>query len=163
MSQFYSDYRWSRGEPIGESPIDDPTGKAHFRFLLVDGGVRLEQFNGAGKFVRLVHSPPDGERKSTTCETSGDCLHRVRRNEDGAVSSYEEYEWPGGSYSDDVYPKVKVFNEHGRLVARHRPEQISDSAWDIHVLDALGKPRMVLHHTNVGVSDSCTIREEWVE
>ena len=163
MATFFADYKWVRGKPKGTSPMDDPAGIEHFRILSVDGGVRLEQFDGEGKFVRLVHCPQDREIAGTSYETSDDHLHKVRRSDDGAVRFYDEYEWPNGVYSDDVYPKVKVFNEHGRLIARHQPMRVSGSAWDIHVFDALGKQRVVLHHTDVGVAEPCTISEEWME
>ena len=29
---------------------------------------------------------------------------------------------------DEAHPQVKVFNEHGRLIAQHRPERISETA-----------------------------------
>ena len=163
MSEFFADYKWSKREPKGISPIDDPTGKEHFRLLEVDGGVRLEQFDEAGKFLRLVYCPHDGKlARDTTYEVSDDHTHKIRRSDDGAVRSYEKYEWPDGIYSDDVYPDVKVFNEHDRLVWQHRPQRVSESAWDIHVFDALGKPRAVLHHTDVGGPEPCTIVEEWL-
>ena len=163
MTTFFADYKWSKGEPKGISPIDNPAGKEHFRLLDIDGGVRLEQFDKAGKFVRLVHCPQDRKIAGTTYETSEDHLHKVRRSDDGAVRFYDEYEWPDGIYSDDVYPKVKGFNEHGRLIAQHWPKRVSASAWDIHVFDALGKQIVVLHHTDVGESEPCTIHEEWME
>ena len=164
MITFFADYRWSRGEPKGVSPIDDPAGMEHFRILDSDGGVRVEQFDDAGKFVRLVYSLQDRKISATTTtyETSDDHLHKVRRSENGAVRFYEKYEWPDGIYSDDVYPDVKVFNEHGRLISQHRPKRVSESAWDIHVFDALGKPRAVLHHTDIGGPEPCTIVEEWL-
>jgi hypothetical protein len=161
--QYYEDYQWSRAEPKGVSPIDDPTEKEHFRLLEVDGGVRLEQFDKAGKFVRLVHCPQDRKVAGTTYETSGDKQHKVRRSDNGAVRFYDEYEWPDGIYADDVYPEVRLFNEHGRLIAQHRPKRVSESAWDIHVFDALGKQIVVLHHTDVDGSEPCTIDEEWME
>jgi len=162
MSTCFADYEWSGGKLRGISPIGDPTGKAHFRILDMDGGVRLEQYDGAGKFLRLVYCPQDEDLAGTTYETSDDYQHRVRRARNGAVRSYEEYAWPDGNYAADAYPEVRVHNAHGRLVWQHRPRRVSETAWDIHVLDALGKPRLVLHHTDVGVSQPCTIREEWV-
>ena len=163
MTTFYADYQWSKGTPKGLSSLEDPAGQNHFRLLEVDGGVRLEQYDGAGKFVRLIYCPQDKGLAGTAYATSADHRHRVRRREDGTVSSYEEYGWPGGVYAESEYPDVRIYNEHGRLVWQHRPRRLSDTAWDIHVLDALGKTRVVLHHTDVGDSEPCTIREEWVE
>ena len=161
MTAYFADYRWSKGYPKGLAAIDDPNGEAHFRLLEVDGGCRLEQYDAAGKFVQLIHCPQDRQVSGTAYETSADGLHKVRRSADGAVRFYDEYEWPDGTYSDDAYPAVKLFNEHGRLIAQHRPERISESAWDIHVFDALGKPLAILHHTDIGESEPCTICEEW--
>ena len=62
--------------------MDDPAGIEHYRILSVDGGVRLEQFDGEGKFVRLVHCPQDGEIAGTSYETSDDHLHKVRRSDE---------------------------------------------------------------------------------
>ena len=87
-------------------------------------------------------------------ETSDDRLQKVRRSNDGAVRFYDEYQWSDDTYSDEAYPQVKVFNEHGRLIAQHRPERISETAWDIHVFDTLGKRRG---------AEPCTIHEEWME
>ena len=163
MNTFFADYQWSKGKPKGIAPIDNPSGKEHFRLFDVDGGERLEQFDEAGKFVRLVYCPQDDAISGTSYETSDDHRHKIRRSDDGAVRFYDEYQWPDGVYSDDAYPQVKVFNEHGRLIAQHRPERIAESAWDIHVFDALGKRRVVLHHTDVNGTEPCTIREEWME
>ena len=135
-------------------PIDEPNGKTHFRLLDVDGCVRLEQFDETGKFVRLVHWPQDDAIAGASYETSDDRLQKVRRSNDGAVRFYDEYQWPDDTYSDEAYPQVKVFNEHGRLIAQHRPERISETTWDIHVFDALGKRRG---------AEPCTIHEEWME
>ena len=156
MAAFFADYRWSKGEPKGVSPIDDPTRIEHFRLLYADGGVRLEQFDQAGKFVRLIYCPQDKNIAAPTVEFSDDHRQKVRRSDDGAVRLYDEYEWPDGIYSEEVYPAVKVSNEHGRLIAQHRPQRVSESAWDIHVFDALGKQRVVLHHAD-------GITEEWME
>ena len=101
--------------------------------------------------------------RGTTYEVSDDHTHKVRRSQDGAVRSYEEYAWSDGAYSEDVYPEVRIFNEHGRLVWQHRPQRVSESAEDIHVFDALGKPRVVLHHTDISGLEPCTIVEEWLE
>ena len=159
MPAFFADYRWSRGEPKGAAPLDDPTGIEHFLLLDVDGGVRLEQFNEAGKFMRLIYCPQDRKISAATktYEISDDHLQKVRRSIDGAVRFYKEYEWPEGIHSDDVYPDVSIFNEHGRLIAQHRPRRVSESAWDIHVFDGLGKRRAVLHHSRAGID------EEWME
>jgi len=163
MTAVYTDYRWSSGMPQGVSPLADPVGVEHFRVVDVDGGMRLEQFDGDRKFQRLIFCPADEHLGGASYETSADHRHRVRRDADGAVLSYEEYTWPGDVYSDDAYPEVAVYNAHGRLVWQHRPRRLSATAWDIHVLDALGKPRRILHHTDVGPTEPCTIREEWVE
>ncbi len=122
-------------------PIDEPNGKTHFRLLDVDGGVRLEQFDETGKFVLLVHCLLDDAIAGARYETSNDRLQKVRRSNDGAVRFCDEYQWPDGTYSDEAHPQVKVFNEHGRLIAQHRPERISETAWDIHEFDALGRRR----------------------
>ena len=135
-------------------PIDEPNGKTHFRLLDVDGGVRWEQFDETGKFVRLVQCPQEDAIAGARYEPSVDRLQKVRRSNDGAVRFYDEYQWPDGTYSYEAYPQVKVFNEHGRLIAQHRPERISETAWDIHVFDTLGKRRG---------AEPCTIHEEWVE
>ena len=135
-------------------PIHEPNGKTHFRLLDVDGGVRFEQFDETGKFVRLVHWPQDDAIAGASYETSDDRLQKVRRSNDGAVRFYDEYQWPDDTYSDEAYPQVKVFNEHGRLIAQHRPERISETAWDIHVFDTLGKRRG---------AEPCTIHEGWME
>lgn len=110
-----------------------------------------------------MYCPKDRDLAGATYEVSADHRQKVRRSEDGTVRSYEEYTWPGGVYSQDAYPVVRVFNAHGRLVWQHRPRRISDTAWDIQVLDALGKPQAVLHHTEVGVTEPCAIREEWMK
>ncbi len=164
MTTYFADYRWSKREPKGISPIDDPAGKEHFRLFEVNGGMRLEQFDEAGKFRRLVYCPHDAKMaRGTTFEVSDDHTHNIRRSEDGAVRSYEVYVWPDGDYSEDVHPEVRIFNEHGRLVWQHRPQRVSESAWDIHVFDALGKPRVVLHHTDCDGPEPDTIVEEWLE
>lgn len=163
MTEFFEDYQWSKGKPKGLTPIEDPTGKAHFRLLDLESGVRLEQFDPDGKFLQLICCPQDTGISGSSWETSKDALHRVRRGKDGAVTSYEEYVWPGGVFAEGVYPDVKIFDVHGRLVWEHRSEQVSDTAWDIHVLDPLGKLQVVLHHTDVDGREPVTITEDWVE
>jgi hypothetical protein len=161
MNAFFADYQWSQNKPQGLAPIDDPIGKKHFLLMDVEGGVRVEEFDEHGKFTRLAYCPQDDIFTGTTYKNSTDHRHRIRRAPDGSVRFYEQYEWPDGVYSENAYPKVKVFNEHGRLTAEHHPQRVSETAWDIHVFDALGKLRVVLHHTNVGQTEPCTIREEY--
>ena len=158
----YADYMWSKGKPKGISPLEDPSGHAHFRCFEVEGGMRVEQFDGAGKFLRLVHCPQDRQYAGTTYELSDDHTHKVVRAASGTVRFYEEYTWPGGLFDENVYPQVKTYNAEGRLIAEHRPTQVAEDAWDIYVLDALGKLRVILHHTDVKGGEPCTITEEWM-
>ena len=106
MTTYFADYRWSKGYPKGLAAIDDPNGEAHFRLLEVDGGCRLEQYDAAGKFVRLIHCPQDQQVSGTAYETSEDGLHKVRRSADGAVPdqsiSAEEFDDGGGDPPGEV-------------------------------------------------------------
>ena len=110
MTTYFADYRWSNREPKGMSPIDDPTGKEHFRLFEVDGGVRLEQFDSDGKFLRLIYCPQDRRRvRGATNEISEDHRHKIRRADDGTVRGYEEYIWPDDRYSEAEYPLANIW------------------------------------------------------
>jgi hypothetical protein len=163
MITFFADYKWSRGKVTGVTPLDGSTGKKHLRFAELEDGTRVEQFDEAGKFVRLVYCPQDDDDdlSGTTCENSEDQTHRVRRADDGTVRSYEDYTWPNGGFEPYEYPEVKIFDAHGRLVWLHHPERIEEFTWVIRVTDPLGKLRVVLHHT--GKEEPRAIREEWSE
>ncbi len=101
MPAYFADYRWSNREPQGISPIDDPTGKEHFRLFDVDGGVRLEQFDRDGRFLRLVYCPQDRSRqRGATNKVSADRRYKIRRGDDGTVRAYEEFVWPEDRYSE---------------------------------------------------------------
>ncbi len=163
MAMYCADYRWSNREPIGISPIDDPTGKEHFRLFNVDGGVRVEQFDSDGKFLRLIYCPQDRSRqRGATNEISEDHRYKIRRGDDGTVRAYEKFVWPEDRYSKDEYPVVNVFNEHGRFLFQHRPKKVSASAVDIYVHDSLGKLVVILHHTDISGAETGTIEEEWM-
>ena len=164
MTTYFADYKWSKREPKGISSIDDPVGKEHFRLFEVDGGVRLEQFDSDGKFLRLIYCPQDKRRvRGATNEISEDHRHKIRRADDGTVRGYEEYIWPDDRYSENEYPLANIFNEHGRLLFQHRPERVSESAEDIYVHDMLGKLVVILHHTDIDGTEPCAIEEEWME
>ena len=164
MPAYFADYRWSNREPQGISPIDDPTGKEHFRLFDVDGGVRLEQFDRDGRFLRLVYCPQDRSRqRGATNEVSADRRYKIRRGDDGTVRAYEEFVWPEDRYSEGAHPVANVFNEHGRFLFQHRPKKVSASAVDIYVHDSLGKLIVILHHTDIDGTEPCTIEEEWMK
>ena len=57
---------------------------------------------------------------------------------------------------------VNIEGADGRRLATHEPHRISDTAVDIHMLDAAGRLRGILHHTEMDRAPH-TIREEWFD
>jgi hypothetical protein len=45
----------------------------------------------------------------------------------------------------------------------HEKRVVSDTAYDIHVKDAAGKLKGVIHHSDVDRGEPFTISEEWPE
>ena len=76
MPAFFADYKWSKREPKGISPIDDPTGKEHFRIFEVDGGVRVEQFDSDGR-RSVPHGGISGLRKNCSVSAFAGILESV--------------------------------------------------------------------------------------
>ena len=55
------------------------------------------------------------------------------------------------------------YNADGRLIMVHEKRVVSDTAYDIHVKDAAGKLKGVIHHSDVDRGEPFTISEEWPE
>lgn len=84
-------------------------------------------------------------------------------NGQGEVMEVEYYEFTGEECSGDPLVNVRVESAAGDLIARHVCHRISDTACDIHVLDAEGTLRVILHHSDIDKGEPVTIREEWLE
>lgn len=81
----------------------------------------------------------------------------------GQVVEVEYYEFTGEECSGGPLVNVRVESAAGELVARHECHRISDTACDIHVFDAAGTLRVILHHSDIDKGEPVNIREQWLE
>ena len=81
----------------------------------------------------------------------------------GNLVEVECYE-PSGEYCMGLsLQNVRIETKDGELIAIHTVYRVSKDAYDIHVKDANGKLRVILHHSDVGRAEPNTIEEEWIE
>ena len=69
------------------------------------------------------------------------------------IDGYDDLIQPGGNGGHDTDIAQTLLDE------AHPPVGNFER---IHVFDALGKQRVVLHHTDIDGSEPCTINEEWM-
>lgn len=161
-AEYYEDYRWSNGQPLGIGRMDKPRmGNAFFKFIRSQTGVRVEHYDARRAFIGICHDPADrelGDRKIAWREEpmKGGA---VRLDASGRVRTYERY----FILSKDEPPQVKaeIYNADGRLIATHTPRRLSETAEDIYVTDRLGKLKVILHHRGINKGEPCEIHEEW--
>ncbi len=163
MVRWFEDYHWSNRSPAGVSEHQArPEGIDCFMFTTTETGLFVEEYDGAGHFVRLCHTPQDHHFDPTWHrEESVDGLSRVFRDAKGRVVRHEAYEPTGESCSSIPLMRGRIYSGDGRLLAVHEPSRLSETACDIRVTDAAGKLRVVLHHSDIDRGEPVTIHEDW--
>lgn len=154
------------GRPVGEGSIDPAqTADGFFKFIPLEDGDRVEQYDDVGRFVRIIHDPADGDRgtRKLRYQDGGQTVAAVRVDESGAVRIREMYTLlsdPG-----ERFPLVKseVYNADGRLLEIHTPNRVGPAAEDIYVTDVLGKLKVILHHEQLDKCEPVSIRAQWAE
>ena len=82
---------------------------------------------------------------------------------DGRLVEIEHYEPTGEYCGKKSLVNTRIETPEGELIVRHVTHRISDDAYDIHVMDAAGNLRVVLHHSDVNRDGPNTIKEDWVD
>jgi hypothetical protein len=98
---------------------------------------------------------------------------RKERSDDGTFSNIfdandrlvevEHYHPTGESCGRVDLVNVRIETPDGELIGQHLSHPISSSSYDIHVTDAEGTLRLILHHSDVDRGEPYTIREEWID
>jgi hypothetical protein len=162
--EYYKDYRWSKGTPVGiDQSAKPPVAAGFFRFIRLANGVRVEQYDARRAFIGVCHDPSDreaGERKIKWEDGSVVC-GAARVDAIGCVRTYEVYTVLAPGNPPQV--KAEIYTADGRLIETHTPRRFSDTAEDIHVTDRLGKPKVILHHRGIDKGEPYDIEEEWAE
>ena len=82
---------------------------------------------------------------------------------DGLLVEVEHYEPTGEYCGQEPLVNARIETPEGELIVRHATHRVSDDAYDIHVIDAAGNLRVVLHHSDIHRGEPFTIREEWID
>ena len=112
-----------------------------------------------------VRSPigPDRWQPGWHKKRSADGTSAKVYDADGLLVEVEQYEPTGEYCGKEPLVNVRIETPDGELIARHAARRISDDAYDIHVTDAAGNLRVVLHHSDIGRGEPFTIQEEWMD
>ena len=162
-AQYFADYRWSNLAPTGIEPLDaPPAGQPYFRFVRYGEGMRVEEYDERGAFVRLCHHPDDLRwKKSWRKERRAGGRSAVVYDTDGAVMLYERYEFLSETCADGPLVRSETFNVDGRLIESQEPKKVSHTAYDLYVKDTCGKLKGVIHHAAVDRGEPYDITEDW--
>ena len=163
MAKYFKDYQWSNRTPVGVKELAAPlAGKGYFKFVDVDNGTCVERYNKQSQFECLCHHPSDHIFKPEwKKERVGDDAAIVL-DSSGCVVRHEKYSSLSDSCGDEPLVNADIFSAEGRLLESHEVKKVSENAYDIFVKDGLGKPKGIIHHSDVGSSEPITIKEEWV-
>lgn len=162
MTRWFSDYRLSRGRPVGVGQFDrPPVDTEHYALHETTTGVRIEQYDAAGCFVRLCIAPEDAfDRNWDRVERNGGRA-RIFRDSQGIAKRYETYE-PTGEHCGEVeLLRGRMYNADGRLVMQHDPRKVSETEYEIAVRDGTGRHMCLLHHADVDGPEPFSITEDW--
>ena len=137
---------------------------AEYGLIQTTAGFCVEEYDSDGRFVRLCYCPQDEYFDPTwQRDQTEDGSSRIFRDGDSCVVRHETYE-PTGEFCGDVpLLLARIYNADGRLIMVHEKRVVSDTAYDIHVKDAAGKLKGVIHHSDVDRGEPFTISEEWPE
>ena len=113
---------------------------------------------------RVRHlSRPDRWQPGWRKERSADGTFAHVYNAEGVLVEVEQYEPTGEYCGKEPLVNVQIETPEGELIGRHVTRRLSDDAYDIHVTDAAGTLRLILHHSDVQRGEPFTIREEWID
>ena len=160
--QYFEDYRWSNLQPTGMRRLGAPPGTPYFRFMRHGEGVRVEEYDGRGAFVRLCHHPDDLRwKRDWRKERRADGHSAVVYDADDSVVLYERYEFLAETCADGPLVRSETFNVDGRLIETQEPQKVSHTAYDLYVKDSCGKLKGVIHHAGVDKGEPYDITEDW--
>ena len=74
----------------------------------------------------------------------------------------EYYEFTGEYCGKEPLVNTRTETADGRLLIRQIAHRISDTEQDLHVMDAAGELRLIIHHSDMDRGEPYTIREEWI-
>ena len=96
-------------------------------------------------------------------ERSDDGTHSNVFDADDRLVEVERYHPTGESCGQVDLVNVRIETPDGELIGQHLSHPTSATSYDIHILDAEGTLRLILHHTDVDRGEPYTIREEWID
>ena len=82
---------------------------------------------------------------------------------DGNLVEIERYEFTGEFCGAEPLVNTRTETANGQLICRQVAHRVSDTALDLHVIDAEGTLRLIIHHSDIDRGEPCTIREEWID
>ena len=74
----------------------------------------------------------------------------------------EYYEFTDEYCGKEPLVNTRTETADGRLLMRQIAHRISDTEQDLHVIDAAGELRLIIHHSDMDRGEPYTIREEWI-
>lgn len=161
--RYFADYQWRNKSPegINEMPAPPQNGK-YYKFISASHGVRVEQYDEAGKFLQLCFDPQDSiyKGKKSPVFVNGIKTMSYYIDEQDGITKYEKYE----PLNDGPDPMVRceVFSSDYRLIEVHNPVKISDTRQELHVYDAMGKLKLIIHCESDDGGPMQNVREEWM-
>ncbi len=82
---------------------------------------------------------------------------------DGNLVEIERYEFTGEFCGAEPLVNTRTETAGGQLICRQIAHRVSDTALDLHVIDAEGTLRLIIHHSDIDRGEPFTIREEWID
>lgn len=82
---------------------------------------------------------------------------------DDNLVEIERYEFTGEFCGAEPLVSTHTETAQGQLICRQVAHRVSDTALDLHVIDAEGTLRLIIHHSDIDRCEPFTIREEWID
>ena len=75
----------------------------------------------------------------------------------------EHYQFTGEYCGREPLVNTRTETADGALICRQIAHRVSDTALDLHVVDAQGTLRLIIHHSDIDQGEPFTINEEWID
>ncbi len=102
-----------------------------------------------------------GWRKQLQSPLEDGAIAHIYDAEDQLVE-IEYYQFTGEYCGREPLVNTRIETADGALICRQIAHRISDTALDLHVVDAQGTLRLIIHHSDIDQGEPFTIREEWI-
>jgi hypothetical protein len=81
---------------------------------------------------------------------------------EGQLVEIEHYQFTGEYCGREPLVNTRTETADGALICRQIAHRVSDTALDLHVVDAQGTLRLIIHHSDIHQGEPFTINEEWI-